>query len=56
MTHKSHFSSPRSALVLGLAAVASLTFAGVSFAQSLNIPTNLDNAVITIKKVFLSSN
>ncbi len=34
---------------------ASLILTGVTFAQ-LNIPTTLDNAVITIKKIFLSHN
>lgn len=31
-----------------------MAFAGFSLAQSLNIPTNLDNAIIAIKKIILS--
>ena len=51
----SHFSSPRSALVLGSVLLASSLFATVTWAQSLIIPTGLTNAVITIQKIFLSA-
>ncbi len=56
MKTSSHFSSRTSALVLWSVLTASTLFAGVTLAQSLNIPTNLDNAVITIQRIFLSSN
>jgi len=48
------FSSKSSALVLGATFVVSTMFAGVSYAQSLTIPTNMDNAAIAIKNIFLS--
>ena len=48
------FSNRRSALVLGTTLGVSLLFAGVTFAQSLNIPNAIDNTAITIKKIFLS--
>ena len=54
-THTTHFTSTRSALVLGLGLFASVSLAGVTLANSLLIPTTLDNAVITIKKIFLST-
>lgn len=49
-----HFSSKRSALVLGTGLLASLSFAGFTFAQGLNIPTDLKNAAITIQQILLS--
>lgn len=55
MKTSSHFSSRTSALVLWSVLTASTLFAGVTLAQSLNIPTNLDNAVITIQRIFLSN-
>jgi Chaperone of endosialidase len=53
MKTSSYFSSKWSALALGSVLIASTLFAGVTFAQ-LNIPTNLNNAVITIQKILLS--
>jgi hypothetical protein len=52
----SHLRSKNSALVLVGVLVASSLVAGVTLAQSLYIPTTLDNAVITIKKIFISDN
>jgi hypothetical protein len=55
MKTSSHFSSKNSALVLGTVFTLSIIGAGVTLAQSaLNIPTSLNNAVITIQKIFLS--
>lgn len=55
MKTSSHFSSRHSALVLGTVLTASTLFAGVTLAQSLQIPTNLSNAAITIQRIFLST-
>lgn len=58
MTNRSssHFSSKKSAIILASLLSASIIFVGVTLAQGLTIPTNLNNAVITIQKIFLSAN
>lgn len=55
MKTSSHFSSKNSALVLGTVFTLSIIGAGVTLAQSLNIPTSLSNTAITIQKIFLST-
>lgn len=53
-THK-FFSSRANAIVLGIASWVSLLVVGISYGQNtLNIPSNLENAVISIRDVFLS--
>lgn len=52
----SHFNSKKSAVILASLLSASIIFVGVTLAQGLTIPTNLNNAVITIQKIFLSAN
>ncbi len=56
MNKTSHFSSRTSALILWAGLMASVSIAGLTFGQSLSIPTNLQNAIITIKKISLSPN
>lgn len=51
---KKYFSSRTSALLLGVAFGASTLVGGISFAQSLSIPSNLENAIIAIKEIYLS--
>ena len=53
-SNKTMFSSRTSALVLGIAFGASALIGGMSYAQSLTIPSNLENAVIAIKEIYLS--
>ena len=55
MTRKSHFTSQRTALFLGLGFISASLFAWITYAQ-LNIPTGLSNAMITIQKIMLSTN
>lgn len=52
----SYFKSKNPAWAVAGVLVASSLVAGVALAQSLYIPTTLDNAVITIKKIFVSDN
>lgn len=56
MSTYNSFSSRSSALVLWVALGASLLVGWVSYAQVLEIPSNLENAVISIRDVFLSDN
>jgi hypothetical protein len=49
------FSSKHSALVLGAGLLFSLSFAGMSFAQQLQIHSDVSNAAITVEKIFLSN-
>ena len=55
MTRKSHFTSQRTALFLGIGFISASLFAWITYAQ-LNIPTGLSNAMITIQKIMLSTN
>jgi Chaperone of endosialidase len=54
LSHYNSKISKKNTLIVGSVIIISTALAGVSFAASLNIPTNLENAAITIKKIFLS--
>lgn len=51
----SSFTSRMNAIILWAGLIVSVSIAGLAFGQSLSIPTNLNNAMITIKQIFLSS-